>query len=171
MDSKEKQTLSWCKKLHELPPVVTDWQQTAWCPDCDHYNRGRCSNPNAGCPFDGKASPLREVADQAPNDQPRKRLDGGLCEVPESHVRSKALEQAVMGRIVNRTWGRMQALAIELTDGELVVRGSSPCHYVKQLALQAVLDVLSSDSSTKIGINFQVVVRPRAPDPYERVSS
>jgi hypothetical protein len=70
MDAQEKRTTSRCNKLHELPPVVTDWQQKAWCPDCDYYQGGICGNPirrdsNAACPFDGKALPLREVAVEA----------------------------------------------------------------------------------------------------------
>jgi hypothetical protein len=66
MNAKEKPTISRCNKLHELPPVVTDWQQTASCPDWDYYDCGLCGNPlrtdsNGACPFDGKALPLREV--------------------------------------------------------------------------------------------------------------
>lgn len=66
MNAQEKRTTSRCHKLHELSPVVTDGQQTAWCPDCDYYECGRCDNPTrngckANCPFDGKALPLREV--------------------------------------------------------------------------------------------------------------
>jgi len=168
MNAQEKQTPSRCNKLHELPRVVTDWQQKAWCPDCDYYDCGLCGNPlrrysNAACPFDGKALPLREAAVEPPNAQPRKPLEGGLCEVPESQPRSRALEQAIKDRIVNRTGGRMQALAIELTECELIVRGSAPCYYVKQLALHGVLDVLHSDHQTKIECNFQIVVRPPSP--------
>jgi len=168
MKTEEKPTMNRCRKLHELPPVVNEWQQKAWCPDCDHYVSGECGNPisresNAACPFDGKVLPLREVADEAPNDHLRKPLDGGLCELPESHARSKALVQAVKGWIVDRTGGRTQALAIKLTDGELVVRGTAPCYYVKQLALQGVLDIFRSNQETKVGFNFQVVVRPPGP--------
>ena len=168
MKTEEKRTTNRCKKLRELPQVVNEWQQKAWCPDCDHYFSGECGNPirresNAACPFDGKVLRLREVSDEAANDQQRKPLDGGLCEVPASHARCKALEQAVRDRIVDRTGGRTKALAIELTDGELVVRGTAPCYYVKQLALQGVLDVLRSNQETKVGFNFQVVVRPPGP--------
>jgi hypothetical protein len=51
-------TTSPCKKLHELPAISTDWQQTTWCPDGDDYDHGSCRNPmrtdrNAACPFDG----------------------------------------------------------------------------------------------------------------------
>ena len=75
MDAEERQTRSRCNKLHELPPVVNDWQQTASCPDCAYYDCGTCGNPvrrdgSVACPFDGKDLPLREVAVQAPNLDP-----------------------------------------------------------------------------------------------------
>jgi hypothetical protein len=77
MDTKEQPTTSRCNKLHDLPPVVTDWQQKAWCPDCEYYRCGLCGNllrrdSIASCPFDGKVLPLREVAVEASNEQPRK---------------------------------------------------------------------------------------------------
>ena len=148
--------------------MVTEWQQTAWRPDCDYYHCGVCGSPvrrdgSAACPFDGKALPLRESTAEAPDDSPAKPLDGGLGEVPDSPPRSEALEQAIKDRIVNRTGGRVQTLTIERTDRGLVVRGSAPCYYVKQLALQGVLDVLDSDDEAKIGCNFQIVVRSPGP--------
>ena len=131
MDTKEQPTTSRCNKLHDLPPVVTDWQQKAWCPDCEYYRCGLCGNllrrdSIASCPFDGKVLPLREVAVEPPNEQARKPLDSRLCEVRESQPRSKALKQAIKDQIVNRTRGRMQALANDLTGRELIIRGSAP---------------------------------------------
>jgi hypothetical protein len=65
MDAQERAT-SPCRKLRELPPVLTEWQQSTWCPACDYHDRGRCLNPthaagNVACPFDGKVLPLREM--------------------------------------------------------------------------------------------------------------
>jgi len=156
MKTKEKPIASRCKKLHELPQVVNEWQQKTWRPDCDYYDCGTCGNPmhwesDAPCPFDGKVMPLLEVADEAPNDPPK------------SPARSDALEQAVKDRIVDRTGRRMQALAVELTDGELVVRGAAPCYYVKQLAIQGVLDALHGDRDVKVKFNCQIVVFRRGP--------
>jgi hypothetical protein len=84
MDADERTTASLCKKMYELPSVFTDWQQSVWCPDCDYYNGGRCSNPvrgdgNAACPFDGQLLPLREVTVETPHDRPRSTLDVGPC--------------------------------------------------------------------------------------------
>ena len=47
-----------CKKMDELP-VVTEWQNEIYCPNCKHYTTGECKNParvdeNSKCPFDGK---------------------------------------------------------------------------------------------------------------------
>jgi hypothetical protein len=74
MDAQERAT-SPCRKLRELPPVLGEWPQTTWCPDCDSYDRGRCRNPTraageVACPFDGKALPLREVAGEPNPDRP-----------------------------------------------------------------------------------------------------
>ena len=73
-----------CKKLHDLPSVATDWQQTTWCPDCEYYECGKCHDPirtenNAPCPFDGKELPLREVTADPNNDQPQKPLDAATA--------------------------------------------------------------------------------------------
>jgi hypothetical protein len=38
MATEEKPITSRCNKLHGLPLVVADWQQRAWCPDCDYVN-------------------------------------------------------------------------------------------------------------------------------------
>jgi hypothetical protein len=168
MDANEKMTASPCKRLRELPPVFADWQQKAWWPDCDHYSDGQCSNPtrrggSPACPFDGEVLPLREVTVETPDNQPRSPLDVGPREAQEIQPRFKALEQAIKLRIVDRTGGRIRALAIELTDRGLVVRGNAPCYYVKQLALQGVLDVLNSDNQIKIECNIQIVVGPPGP--------
>ena len=57
------------------------------------------------------------------------------------------------------------AVAVELIDRELVVRGTASCYYVKQLALQGVLDVLHGLQEVKVRLNFQVIVC--APVPRE----
>jgi hypothetical protein len=166
MGVKHDLNTSHCKKLFELPPVVTDWQQVAWCPDCESYDHGRCDNPlckgsNAACPFDGKALPLREVAVEAPNAQPGKLANGESRLIPRSWPSPSVLEQTIQNQITNWTGGRMQTLGIELTDCELIVRGSAPSYYVKQLALRGVLDVLLADQQIKIECNFQVLVQSR----------
>jgi hypothetical protein len=61
-----------CKHLSELPPVVSDWQQSCQQPRCPYYCQGECWNRGGqgafiACPFDGKellledAAPVEEV--------------------------------------------------------------------------------------------------------------
>ena len=108
-----------CKKLHELPSVAIDWQQTTWCPDCDFYDLGACGNPertgsDAPCPFDGKPLPLREVAGDPYRDRPQKTVDAASRTEPESPTVCAALEQAIKQQIARRTGGRIQMLEVEV---------------------------------------------------------
>src|SRR5581483_5020804 len=55
------------KHLSELPPVVSDWQQSCQQPRCPHYCRGECCNSGrrggfAPCPFDGKELLLEDAS-------------------------------------------------------------------------------------------------------------
>jgi hypothetical protein len=153
--------MSPCKKLHEVPSVLMDWQQVTWCPDCDYYDRGTCGNPirtdrNAACPFDGNPLPLREVPGEPNNDQPQKPLNVASRKGRESQPRSQGLDQAIKHQIVQRTGGRIQMLEVEMLDDAVVIRGCAPCYYIKQLALQGVLDVIGSLRTSRVELNVQV---------------
>jgi hypothetical protein len=74
----------------------------------------------------------------------------------------KTLEQAIKGQIVRRTWGRIQALKVEVTDNRVIVRGRAPCYYIEQLALQGVLDVIGSAAAMRIELNIQVSSPPQS---------
>jgi len=55
-----------CKHLPDLPPVVSDWQQSCEQPRCPYYCQGECCNPSrqlasAPCPFDGEELPLEDA--------------------------------------------------------------------------------------------------------------
>jgi hypothetical protein len=55
-----------CNYLPQLPPVVSDWQQSCLQPRCPHYCQGGCWNPgrqaaSASCPFEGKELPLEDA--------------------------------------------------------------------------------------------------------------
>jgi hypothetical protein len=55
-----------CKHLSELPPVVSDWQQSCQQPRCPHYRLGECCNSgrlsaSAPCPFDSKELLLEDA--------------------------------------------------------------------------------------------------------------
>jgi hypothetical protein len=155
-------TMKVCKKLHELPFVATDWQQTTWRPDCEYYDRGICGKPSRSddhtqCPFDGKTVPLREEPDDLNNGQLQQLLDAAVRTEPERHPRCSALEQAIKCQILQRTGARIQGLEVEVTDARVVVHGCVLCFYLKQLALQGVFDVLGSTAAMGIELNVEVV--------------
>ena len=64
------------------------------------------------------------------------------------------LERALEREIVQRTWGRIRQLRVELTEGRLSVRGYTSSYYAKQLALAAVREVYSSDP---VDLDIQVI--------------
>jgi hypothetical protein len=74
------------------------------------------------------------------------------------------LEQAIKHRIVQRTARRIQRLEVEVIDNRIVIRGRVPSYYLKQLALQGVLDVLDSEGATSIEINLEVAGGPLKPE-------
>jgi hypothetical protein len=103
-------TMNPCKKLPELPPVVTDGQQTLWCPNCEHYVEGACDIPacpgrNASCPFDGQALPLREVAFDTGDALPQTSRNGASCAELQGRPTAPALEQAIKEAVARRTGG------------------------------------------------------------------
>ena len=161
MAAEDRRTTSPCKKLNEVPSVLTDWQQVTWCPDCDFYDRGTCGDPirtdsNAACPFDGQALPIREVAVDPKVYPPQAPADAALGRGRKTPPQSKALELAIMGQIVQRTGGRIQMLEVEMLEDAVVIRGCAPCYYIKQLALQGVLDVIGSRRTSRVELNVLV---------------
>jgi hypothetical protein len=98
-----------------------------------------------------------------------------LCEVPTSEASSgweaagpfdrvadlcgnrrttpEVLEQAVRCRIAQRTWGWLRQLQVEVDTDRVVVCGSSPTYYLKQLALAAVQEALPA---TPVELDIQV---------------
>ncbi len=66
---------------------------------------------------------------------------GDPSEVRQAEART--LQQVLNHRITQRTWGRLQ-FRVRLGAGRVIIQGSSPTYYLKQLALAAVRDVLPS---------------------------
>ena len=62
-----------------------------------------------------------------------------------NRANGEELERALEREIVQRTWGRIRQLRVELRDGRLVVCGHTASYYAKQLALAAVREMYSSD--------------------------
>jgi hypothetical protein len=64
--------------------------------------------------------------------------------------------QTVEREIVQRTWGRIHQLHVEVFDDRLHVHGYTPSYYVKQLAIQAVLEKQESFGSPPVDVDIQV---------------
>jgi hypothetical protein len=77
----------------------------------------------------------------------------------ETRNRSEDLAQAIERQIVQRTWGRIHRLQVEVIDDRVVVHGYTQSYYSKQLALEGVLDVI--DDSTRVELDIHVATVPR----------
>ena len=71
-------------------------------------------------------------------------------------------ERAIEDQIARRTWGRIQALRVEVTDNRVIVCGRAPSYYVEQLALQGILDVIGSGGAMRIELHIQVGSPPQS---------
>jgi hypothetical protein len=150
-----------CKKLKELPTVVTEWQQTTWCPDCDYYHAGQCDDPkrpmsSAPCEFDGSELPLRELGIEVHDEMSQDRVQSAFCLDAESKVCASDLEADVRQKILERTWGRIHALKVEADSNRIVISGCAPCYYVKQLAIHAALDAIGPDERRRVELHLEV---------------
>jgi hypothetical protein len=78
----------------------------------------------------------------------------------EGRPRSAELEETLKHEIVQRTGGRIHALEVEVSGDRVVLRGCVASYYLKQLALQGVLDRIGAAGATRIELNIQVVGNP-----------
>jgi hypothetical protein len=74
----------------------------------------------------------------------------------------QALERAIERQVMQRTWGRLQALEVKVSQNLVVVRGRAPSYYVEQLAVQGVLDVIEPAGAMQIELNIQVDSLPKS---------
>jgi hypothetical protein len=58
--------------------------------------------------------------------------------------------------IVQQTWGRIQALKVEVTGNGVIVYGHATTYYLKQLALRGVLDAIEIGGPMRIELKIQV---------------
>ena len=70
------------------------------------------------------------------------------------------MQQTITRRIRQRTNGRIQLLDVEVKGDTVIVRGRSPSYYIKQLALQGVLDVLAANGLVQFEHKIEVADRP-----------
>ena len=62
--------------------------------------------------------------------------------------------------IARRTGGRVWGLSVETVDGQIIVRGRSDSHHVKQLALAAVLEAFEASESQSERVELDIEVTP-----------
>ena len=72
------------------------------------------------------------------------------------------LRQTIERQIAQRTWGRVHRLALEDTENRLVVRGYTCSYYVKQLAIQAILEVVGAEMK-EVQVDIEVGAAGPAP--------
>jgi hypothetical protein len=70
------------------------------------------------------------------------------------------MQQAITRRIRERTYGRIHLLEVEVNGDTVIVRGRTPSYYIKQLALQGVLDVLAANRPMQIKSKIEVAASP-----------
>jgi hypothetical protein len=72
------------------------------------------------------------------------------------------MEQNIERQIVQRTWGRVHRLRVEVKDDRVVVHGCTSSYYLKQLALEGVRDVLGGTDPAEVQLDIDVArVAPR----------
>lgn len=70
------------------------------------------------------------------------------------------LEQAIKRQILLQTRGRVRQVEVEFIGKRVVIRGRAPSFYLKQLAIQGVLEALGHSVSNQIEIVVEVPCRP-----------
>jgi|GEM_PF-6357869 hypothetical protein len=73
-------------------------------------------------------------------------------------IRADPVEAArrIERQIVLTTWGRIHELRVEVSVERVIVFGRTLSHYVKQLVLQAVFDVLGSATTIPVELRVEV---------------
>jgi hypothetical protein len=66
------------------------------------------------------------------------------------------LEGIIERQIAQRTWGRVRQLRVDVTPDRIVVHGYTSSYYVKQMALEGVLDVLRSGNAMPVELDVEV---------------
>lgn len=66
------------------------------------------------------------------------------------------LKKTLERQIVLGTWGRIHNLGVRIEKNRIVVTGRTPSHYIKQLALQSVFDVVGRTETTEVQCDITV---------------
>jgi len=150
-----------CDRIAEVPPLLAESQQTIGCPDCENYNRGTCSHLKVTsgkphCCFDGRSLLLGKPVMDCNNLPVESSAPAATSESP-GRLWSAACEESIKRRIAQRTGGRIRLLRVETIGNRVVICGSAPSYYIKQLALRGACDVLGSEAANQIELNVEVL--------------
>jgi hypothetical protein len=66
------------------------------------------------------------------------------------------LEQKIKHRIEQRTNGRIKSLRVAADSESVEIRGRAASYYLKQLAIQSILDVIGQCATKRINPNIEV---------------
>lgn len=83
---------------------------------------------------------------------------------PKGQPGPAELQQAICRQVVERTGGQIRNLQVEVLDDCVVLRGCASCYYLKQLALQGVLDIVGSAIRSRIQLEVEVICCPTVPE-------
>ena len=72
----------------------------------------------------------------------------------------RTFEETIKDRIVQRTGGKIELLQVKAESDRVVICGSAPSYYLKQLALQGARDALGGAIATQIELNIEVSSSP-----------
>ena len=70
--------------------------------------------------------------------------------------RTSEVERAIEQQVLQRSGGRIYGLEVEVTEEHVLVRGRARSHYVKQLALEGVLDIIGTLQGSQIDLAIEV---------------
>jgi hypothetical protein len=115
----------------------------------------KCPNDPTGRPATGRANCIVIWSGESGS-----RGDVVMSTGEQGQLQSSHREEAIQQQIVERTGGRIRMPEVRLIDDRIVIRGSVPRYYHKQLVLQAVLDLIGPASATRIELNVQVLQSP-----------
>jgi DNA-binding response OmpR family regulator len=83
-----------------------------------------------------------------------------LLNYPRLHFTMAEQKDRLECSIARRTGGRVYDLRVENVDGRVTVRGRSESHYVKQLALAAVLEAFEASDAQPGDVEMDIEVAP-----------
>jgi hypothetical protein len=77
-----------------------------------------------------------------------------MVEAKENQLDLVELKQNILERLARRAGGRVRALEITVIENRVIISGWVTSYYLKQLVLEAVLDVVGAPG----GVEFNVQV-------------